>query len=41
LTLEEALQVPGRMRVFLDAAFNAIATEPLGLFGLIGTQGVS
>jgi Zn-dependent protease with chaperone function len=36
--LRNELQVPGRMRVFLDASFNAGAAETRGWFGILGTQ---
>jgi Zn-dependent protease with chaperone function len=36
--LKEKLRVPGRMRVFVDASFNASAAETRGLFGVFGTQ---
>lgn len=36
--LKDELQVPGRMRVFLDASFNASAAETRGWFGVVGTQ---
>ena len=36
--LKQKLQVPGRMRVFLDDSFNASAAETRGWFGVLGTQ---
>lgn len=36
--LRAKLQVPGKMRVYLDDSFNAGAAETRGLFGVAGTQ---
>jgi Zn-dependent protease with chaperone function len=36
--LRSKLQVPGRMRVFLDSSLNAGAAETRGWFGILGTQ---
>ena len=36
--LKEKLQVPGRMRVYLDESFNASAAEARGFLGLFGTR---